>query len=279
MERVGLTPSKLNDTTERPSKELLSALELNMAASYAGWGRAAPAELYEGPDLTRVITGIPYPLFNGVFGTRLSPKGVDRAIEAAAARFAARRVPALWWVGPASKPDDLGTHLERHGFVHVGEVPGMAVDLETLEEGRPAPAGLSIERVEDEETMRTWARVAWDGTGFPEAGREAFVHLVASLGSASDLSQVCYLGVLDGVPVATSALVTHAGVAGIYAVATLPEARRKGIGAALTLAPLRDAREIGYRVGTLQASAMGFPVYRSLGFRQVCAIGQYRWAG
>jgi len=71
--------------------------------------------------------------------------------------------------------------------------------------------------------------------------------------------------------------VLHAGVAGIFAVSTLPEARGRGIGTALTVAPLVDAREAGYRVGTLQASDMGYPIYRKLGFQDVCQYNLYIW--
>ena len=65
------------------------------------------------------------------------------------------------------------------------------------------------------------------------------------------------------------------GAAGIYCVATLPEARGKGIGAALTLKPLLDAREMGNRVGVLQSSDMGFNVYEKLGFRHLCQIKNF----
>ena len=87
-----------------------------------------------------------------------------------------------------------------------------------------------------------------------------------------------YIAYQDGAAVGTSALLLHAGVAGIFAVATIPRARRRGIGAALTLVPLLEARRRGYRVGTLQSS-MGFPVYQRLGFREVSRpIEMYLWS-
>jgi GNAT superfamily N-acetyltransferase len=259
---------------------VVPALEANMAAFWSGYGRAPGAELYEGGDLLRVVTGAAVPLFNGVFRASLPHEAVDGAIAETIACVASRRVPMFWWVGPWTRPTDLGAHLERRGFTHVGNAPAMAVDLRTLPEETSRIAGLSVTPVENLDELRTWARVAAIGTEFPERFQDELVALEAGVGlEPSGRLYTRYVAYQDGEGVGTSALLLHAGVAGIFAVATIPRARGRGIGKALTLAPLLEARRRGYRVGTLQASSMGFPVYRRLGFREVCSpIEMYLWS-
>jgi GNAT superfamily N-acetyltransferase len=259
---------------------VVPALEANMVAFWTGYGRAPGAELYEGEDLLRVVTGASEPLFNGVFRARLSPDAVDGAVAETLARVASRRVPMFWWVGPWTRPADLGTHLELRGFTRAGGSPAMAVDLRTLPEEPARIAGLAVAPVGDLDELRRWARVAAIGTEFPERFHDELVELEAGVGLEPRGDHYTrYVAYEDGEAVGTSALLLHAGVAGIFAVSTLPRSRGRGIGTALTLAPLLEARRRGYRVGTLQATQMGFPVYERLGFREVCCpIEMYLWS-
>jgi ribosomal protein S18 acetylase RimI-like enzyme len=79
----------------------------------------------------------------------------------------------------------------------------------------------------------------------------------------------CYLGFADGRPVATATRISAHGVAGIYSVSTIPAYRRRGIGAAMTRRAALDGRADGCLAAALQATVMGYPVYRRLGFRHV----------
>ena len=58
-----------------------------------------------------------------------------------------------------------------------------------------------------------------------------------------------------------------AGVAGIYGVATKPEARGLGLARILTLQALREARLGGYDRGVLHSTPMARSLYEKIGFR------------
>ena len=100
----------------------------------------------------------------------------------------------------------------------------------------------------------------------------------ADLGPGQHPARRLYLGSLEREPVATALLFLGAGVAGgLYGVGTIPEARRQGIGRAMTVVPLLEARAMGYRIGVLHTSPMGEGIYRRLGFREYCKLGRYVW--
>ena len=75
--------------------------------------------------------------------------------------------------------------------------------------------------------------------------------------------------------VSTSMCCLKDGVAGIYCVSTVPEERRKGLGEHVTAEPLRLAARLGYRVGILQSSEAGYPIYRKLGFADFGGVPIY----
>ena len=146
----------------------------------------------------------------------------------------------------------------------------MALGPQELPTSSFTPQGLEISTVEDKTKLRVWAHVFTLGYGLPPNWESAIFDMWFGLGFDFPIRN--YLGYLDGEPVATSTVFYGAGVAGIYDVATLPHSRGKGIGTALTLKPLLDAHEMGYHIGVLQSSEMGYNVYKKLGFKHLCQI-------
>jgi GNAT superfamily N-acetyltransferase len=266
----------MNEILRAPTPSaLVTAIEANLfdlSALFSCWPRA---QVHDGSDLLWCITDVRFPFFNSIFRAQLALEEVDAAIDAAVARGAAHHVPLMWWTRPATRPADLGSRLEAHGFARERGPTGMAIDLLAMNQAPAAPPGLTIERLENSARIGILGEVCVKGFGMPDFVAEPMSHLFDCLSADARIRH--YLGKLDGESVACSMLYLGAGVAGIYNVTALSSARGRGIGAAMTLAPLRDARDLGYCVGILQASEMGFPVYRQLGFQEYCKIGHYIW--
>jgi GNAT superfamily N-acetyltransferase len=256
---------------------MAAAIEANWIGGAELWSRVPITELHnDDPDLRWYTTpGVPFPPFNRIYWTRLPQEGIDVRIEEVRQHFAAHQVPFLWSVGPFSRPSDLGRHLESYGLARVDEMPGMAVDLQALNEDVPFPAKLEIERASDTEMLREYIEVARIGFKMPEFTSKGFFELYTAVGLTEESPWRYYVGRLGGEVVATATLALVGGVAGVYNAATLPKAGRQGLGAAMTLRVLCEARELGYRIGILQSSALGFNVYRRLGFEQYSTYSMY----
>jgi GNAT superfamily N-acetyltransferase len=85
-----------------------------------------------------------------------------------------------------------------------------------------------------------------------------------------------YIAALKGRPVAIIATVETPGALGIYSLATLPEFRRQGIAEALLRAVVeRQEQTSGPRAIVLQATELGYRMYRRVGFRDVAKFSVY----
>ena len=241
-----------------------------------------PVEIHDEPDATWGIARYADPFRSVVVSARFAESDADRRIGEIAGTFEARDTGFLWWLAPFHTPADLGARLVRSGLRYEGTAPAMAMDLGALPRDEPLPPGLTIEPVTDVAGLREFIQVLADEMDVP-AGQPnpAAAHHAALLEAipptlADEPVPLRYLGRIDGRPIATSRIAIAAGVAGLYAVATLPEARRRGVGRALTLAALDAGRSIGLRIGVLQASDSGLPVYRRLGFRTIFEYEVYQ---
>ena len=77
----------------------------------------------------------------------------------------------------------------------------------------------------------------------------------------------------DGRALACTGALVHEGNAEVVFVATLPDARRQGLAAECMRTALRAAAADGATTTTLEATAVGEPVYAAMGYR---SFGRYR---
>ena len=213
-------------------------------------------------DFYEMLTGIRNPMANMMFGLRVPEP--ERTIAEITDRVRAMGQPTNWWVGPCTKPDGLDEILVPYGWVEEKPAPALAIDLTKLEVPN-APERLRLKEVLSSEDLSEWHSAFSIGYRAPiEMAR-----LVSpKIGGAMRL----YTAFIGDEPVGTTGLFITNGVPGIYCVSTFPDFRGRGIGAAVTAQPLLQARDEGYKVGTLQASTLGYPVYKRLGFQDVCEL-------
>ena len=215
-----------------------------------------------------IASGLPMSLFNQIFiesGSATSPAAIADAV----ALMREREAP--WVLTLAQGLDDrfLAVATDLGLVLDPGEgFPGMAVA--PLPAPVPEPTGLEIRRVVGA-SLRDHASVVERGFGLDRA----IIDAVVSDALAADPRFAYYVGYVDGVAVVAGLGVQTGDTIGVFNIATLDEARRRGYGAAITRRILIDGALLGCTIGTLQSSEMGRPVYEAIGFRTVATYVGY----
>ena len=179
------------------------------------------------------------------------------------------------WTLDAARSSDLGARLAARGFEWGWRPHWMALDLRRIARDERVPSGLRVGLVEDE--------AAWDALDHAELpyyapGVASHPRVVAYLRSRR--RRIWHFAAwLDERPVGQIWLhvsTGRLGLAGLYGTGVVPAARRQGVGAALTVAACDHARALGCHYATLNATDMGAPVYRRVGFESL-GYGQTWW--
>jgi GNAT superfamily N-acetyltransferase len=244
-----------------------AAVHENIYALFRAMAALPGGELFESEQFCCHAAPPAYGMFRGAWRARVAEDQVDAAVAGVKAWFRARGgQDFFWWTDATSQPVDLNQRLVQRGFDGdlVGET-GMHADLAALAPYSAPPPGLEVRLAQNPAELAQWGRVFCAAFNEPPSAGQGWAEATLAFAPHPPPWQP-YIAWLDGVALGASLLFCGAGVAGLYAVSTLPAARRRGIGAAVTLQPLLAARAQGYRYAVLFASRMGHPIYRRLGF-------------
>lgn len=253
-----------------------AAVVRNLAALLTQLCEGTPgASLRVFEDVLIADIGVPNEVFNIVTRTRFAPDQADRRIAETLDAVRATGRPFLWWVDPLASPL-LPARLEVAGLKESGRYPAMRAALGGRGPVR-APEGLEIRRVSTQREFEDFTEVlaaSWDPPS--STARKLFTLAGPAMldesrhgGAAARL----FVGYAEGRPACISEAVLAGGVAGLYNIITAAAFRRRGLGRAMTLTAMEAGREEGYHTVILEASEMGEPVYRKLGFE---TIGEFR---
>ena len=272
-------PAPRTDTSDAGLIEAIAADQVAARIT----GPEIKVEEHLDPDVAWAVAPLADPFRNVVLNARLTPDTADARIAHIVARYREAGTGFVWWVSPHDEPADLGTRLSAAGLVLEGTAPAMAADLEDVPLDEPAPSDLEVVPVTDAATLDEFLQVIaadwleWTDGEHTDVQRRTLdawrTQIPAKL--PGEPVPLRWIGRVDGRVVATSRISIGAGVAGLYAISTLPAHRGHGYGRAMTIAALRAGRALGYRIGVLQASDLGYGVYRRLGFRDLFSYGVY----
>jgi GNAT superfamily N-acetyltransferase len=248
-------------------QRLIEAADKNFIGSYRKLVEHSPAgETREFRGVFAFVTGLPIGIFNGCIVA--TPAGLDD-VTAALDWVAQRDVPYRLWIH-TELTDQLAQSLREQGM----EQDAWLVPQMVLEQPPDLPAsapGVTVRSVSDQGSLDEFRQVSVkDGTSEDVAQR------LFSDAIAADPDVELVVASLDGRAVGTSLAIRTDDVAGVYAVETLAPARRRGVGMAATWAAVAAGRAWGCDTVVLQASEMGFPVYRAMGFRTVVRYAIFR---
>jgi GNAT superfamily N-acetyltransferase len=140
----------------------------------------------------------------------------------------------------------------------------------------PQPDGLNVAAARSEEDLVEWIDTFLRSFGKEPQGRKhPWFTPFGHLGLDADGPCQLFVGRVGADAVTTSLGFIGGGAVGIYGVGTVPDARGRGYGSAVTLAAMDWGRENGADLAILHATELGEPVYRRLGFEAVCTISQW----
>jgi GNAT superfamily N-acetyltransferase len=229
---------------------------------------SAVASNVEGSSVRRrdgvalIATGLPIALFNQVLieGEDWSPEAIIEAVGSLRRRGGPFALNLR--VGPDDAAIPVAADLGLRPLSSRPWMPGMA--LHPLPALTPA-ASHDIRLVTDLAGLDDHIRAAAIGFEMPEPMLRSI--MAGSLDAGDDVT--VYVAYVEGQPVGAGLGMRTGRTIGIYNIATVPSARRRGLGAAMTMRIVDDGLAAGCDVAVLQASDMGRPIYERLGFRTV----------
>jgi GNAT superfamily N-acetyltransferase len=253
-------------------QQMAQAVEQSWCAAWASLA-AVPSLLAtivdDTPEFLRVYTpGIDETLLNLVMRYTAPGPVASADIERVFAPFRLHHLLPQWWLLLGTEPAGLREALRALGMRNWGGSTAMACSLLEAEPSYPPPARtLELGRVSTAKEGLDALAVICDVFYIPPAPMRRW--------SLDNPTFGVYFARWQGRVVAALATMVTGEAVGVYHVATLTGARRRGIAGNLVLYALREARAAGCTLATLTATPEARHLYEQLGFRACGVIEQW----
>lgn len=250
----------------RGKPELVAAAHANFLASFRKLAEhAAGGQVRELGGVLAFVTGFPVSLFNGCVITEQSRPD---ALHSALGWVREHRVAHRIWIAE-SLADELDAAAAEFGLER-GPIPYPNMVLDPKAEASSPADDVGVIAV-GRSGLEGYHDISVE-LGMPRELAES----VFSSGFADDPDVQLFTGSLEGRPAGVSLAIRSAGVSGVYNVGVITDARRRGVGSALTWAAVGAGRAWGCEPIVLQSSEMALSMYEAMGFRTVVSYAEFR---
>jgi GNAT superfamily N-acetyltransferase len=256
-------------------QRLARAVEQGWAAAWASLGAVAtePRTIVEDtPEFLRVYTpDLDESLLNLVMRYAAPGPVTPDDIVRMLAPYRAHRLVPQWWLLRGDEPEGLRDQLRTAGMRSWGGSTAMAASLASIlgDDRRypPPPSGADLGLASTPEEARDALAVISNVFYItPDPLRRW---------SLDNPAFRIYAARWQGRVVAALETMQTGEAVGVYNVATLAGARRRGLAGNLVLLALREAHADGCTLATLTATPEARPLYEQLGFRACGVIEQW----
>lgn len=242
-----------------------ASIQRNGVTHTTYWCQWQEMRLVEHPHAVVTESDLPCPFFNNVFSANFPDSDRDEHVEELLKRFRHASIPLFWWSGPIVHDGRLRELLLSKGLIKAFEAPAMAMPLSRQLNDPQSP--LSVEEITSDDDMRGWSHVCTTAFDFDTQLSDWWSDLHKGIPFGPDFPLRHYVGMVDGRPVATASSFTTDQTVGLGSVGVIPEYRRQGFGAAITIRALHNAIQQGCDLAVLYSSEMATKMYEQIGFK------------
>jgi ribosomal protein S18 acetylase RimI-like enzyme len=211
-------------------------------------------------------TPVPDPVvWNGAVLTGALRERPAQVLERADTFFAPHAASYGFWI-VGSRDAELAEFLGAQGAESIDDMPHMVRAAASVS---GTPPSVPVDLVVDEAGRRAFVDVAAASFETIGADPETWRVVYASLESLCAPDVIAVVATVDGQHAGAAMGYLDGGFCEVIHVATIPSARRRGVGKAVTARVLAEAHARGADLAALQSTEHGEGVYRSLGFEEI----------
>jgi ribosomal protein S18 acetylase RimI-like enzyme len=215
----------------------------------------------QSPHILAVATGDFSSYLNVVIDTRPRRENSLDLIKSVTPFFAKHQVPWSWLITPASHENDL----IQLGFSLLEELPVMYFDLshplQNVENNL-----ISVREADENDDLQTWKIPINEGFQAPE-GEDYFRKLNVDILKSGSGKLRQFIAYYQNNIAAAGTLFLSKNAVMLHNLATRTAYTKRGVGTALTLHMMGEAKKLGFKHCFLDSSESGFNLYKRVGFQ------------